>query len=247
MWSSLRSVVWALTGALGLMILGPAVWAQPLDSPAETIQTPPAQPAPAANPEASPTVQPPLSLPSYSGAQAAADSYRYAEQQRRAEIGRQISLNDQLSSHHWHEANPYSYYARFWVAPPAHYGYLAPRLEVRAYRGIGAPVSGAGYGIGVPSYLGQPPRALGYVETWLGPNRYNYRPLYGPPAANPPVGSQPAALAGRGSSGAPVPPPPQPETVPPLVAPMIAGPVAPPAGEPEALPAPPPQSGPREF
>jgi hypothetical protein len=245
MCSSMRSGVWVLTGGLGL-ILGPAVWAQPLDSPPETIQTPPAQSAPAANPEAQPPLQPSSSLPSYSGTQAAADSYRYAEQQRREAIDRQTSLNDQLSSHHWREAYPYNYYARFWVAPPANYRYPAPRLEVRAYRGIGASVSGAGYGSAALSYLGQAPRALGYVETWLGPNRYNYRPLYGPPAANPPPGSQPAALALSGSRVPPVPPPPQPEVVPPSAVPMIAGPIQP-AGEPEALPAPPPQSGPREF
>ena len=239
MWSNAtRSILSTLAGAMGLTILGPAVRAQSPDSPPETIQTPPAQSAPATNPEPSLPVPPLASLPSYGGAQAAADSYRYAEQQRREAIGSQMALNDQLSSHHWHTAYPYNYYARFWVAPPAHYGYS------RAYRGIGISVAGAGYGVGLSSYLGPPPRPLGYVETWLGPNRYSYRPLDGQSGATPPAFSAPSLATGSVPSA---PPAPKPETVPSSPPPQVAGPVVQPTGGPEALPAPPPESGPREF
>jgi hypothetical protein len=186
-------------------------------------------------------VSPPANLPSYGGAQAAADSYHYAEQQRREAVGAQAALNDSLSSHHWHPAYPYDYYARFWVAPPAHYGYS------RAYRGIGLSIGGGGYGVGLTGYLGNSPRPLGYVETWLGPNRYNYRPLSAPSGAAPPAAPNPYASLGGSLPGQPVPPPPKAEVVPAPESSQVAGPIVPPAGGPEALPAPPPESGPREF
>ena len=229
MWSNTRSILWAVAGALGLTILGPAVRAQSPDSPPEMIQTPPAQSPAVVKPESSQPVPPLASLPSYGGAQAAADSYRYAEQQRREAIGSQMALNDQLSSHHWHAAYPYNYYARFWVAPPMHYGYS------RAFRGVGISVAGASYGIGISSYLGQPPRPLGYAETWLGPNRYSYRPLDGQSGATPPEVSTPSLATGGVPSA---PPAPKPETMPSSPPPQVAGPVVQPVGEPEALPAP---------
>ncbi len=254
-----RSAGWALSGAFWLTVLGAATGsqatgsqatgAQPSDPSPETIPTPAAESSSAAKPQGDRLPQPLINTPSYGGAQTAGDAYRYAEQQRREALARQLSLNDQLSSHHWHEAYPSSYYQHYWVGSPVNYAYGGPRWELRAYRAAGVLAPWIAYGIGAPHYVDRVPQPLGYVKTWLGPNSYNYRPLYGPPAgANPSAVSSSSAPADVPGTVGLVPPPPKPEFLTPSTGSPQVRPARWPAAEPETVPAPPPQSaGPQEF
>jgi hypothetical protein len=154
-----------------------------------------------------------------------------------------------LSSHHWHEAYPAGHYPHYWVGPPGNYGNVGSRWELRAYRAAGVAALVAAYGTAGSPYADRVPQPLGYVKTWLGPNSYDYRSLYGAPrAANPLAVSAPSPPAGITGAVRPVPPPPKPDFLAPGAAPSDVRPARWPVAEAETVPAPPPQSaGPQEF
>ena len=157
----------------------------------------------------------------------------------------QVYLNDRFSRHPWQQLYPYSLSAHYWVAPPANYGHVYPYLDVYANRGGGVWVSGAGYGIAGSAYLERASHQVRCIETWLGPNRYNYCPPHEWADENRPA-SNSSPMTGGELFGKSVPPP-KPESVPPE-RPITAGQLAQPLAEPEALPAPPPRPpGQREF
>ncbi len=109
--------------------------------------------APVAVAQQQATSQPAIVNRPYDGIQAGLDAFRLGEEQRQANVGSQLFLNDQM---------------RFWNGYPTsgsaiYYGYLSP----------GAMLT---YGYYQPAR--QP---IGQVQTQTGPNRWESHPIYNPP------------------------------------------------------------------
>jgi hypothetical protein len=176
---------------------------------------------------------PPVPVP-YNGIQAGLDAYALAEEQRRANVGQQLLLNDQLKywaglpTSHGESIYYYSYggpatgaypYATH-IAPPANreftYAYGDPRLWPRPYFGprrgpltVFEPwpyVPGDIYGY--PYYTFAPVRQpIGLWQGQTGANRWESHPIYAPAA--PPDLPPPPQDGKIEPSQEPIPPPPR--------------------------------------
>ncbi len=192
----------------------------------------------------------------YDSLQAGYDAYLDSEAERRAQIGRQIMLEEQVMVNNtW--ANPA---VRYRPVHPESYGPVRPqfytdatladvyggapppgrRRVVEGYRGVTAAV-GTIYGgsaftpwplvpgdiYGTP-YYGYVRQPIGHIKIWTGPQSYIYKPIYASPPMAQPVSAQPRPdLVQPANPRAAIAAPPRAEPAHPAAAPAIPPPPQP--------------------
>ena len=175
----------------------------------------------------------------YNSLQAGYDAYLDAEAERRAQIGRQIMIQEQImATNTW--ADPAD---RYRPVHPESYGTIRPRFYTGAtlsdvYGGssvVGATIVGyrgaagtiyTGKGSAWPRvpgdiygtpYYGFARQPIGHIKIWTGPQSYIYKPVYANAPMAEPISAQPRPdlvrprrVEAARPATRPLPPPPQP-------------------------------------
>jgi hypothetical protein len=157
----------------------------------------------------------------YDSLQAGRDAHLDAEAERRAKIGRQLMLEEQVQAENtWSDpqdkyrpVRPESYgpvRPKVYIGPTLADVYAYPQSSIVFYNAPAAPGGSGPYTAPVPvfqpwprvpgdiwgtPYYGYVRQPIGHVKIWTGPASYIYKPVYASPAmeAAPPAGGYPAA------------------------------------------------------